>query len=422
MVAGRYLIFMRLTMSQRKAVTKATAIRYRSASKTVKATILSELCALTGWHRDHARKALRTALGPKPVARQRKPRSPVYGEEVLVPLRKVWAVLDAPTGKRLAPFLPEIVSALERAGELELEAAVRAKLVSMSAATIDRRLAPDRKKMQLKGRSGTKPGSLLKSQIPIRTWADWNEDKPGFVEIDLVGHEGGNPRGDFCQTLTVTDIASTWTETAAVKNKAQKWVFAALQTLIEAFPFPILGIDSDNGSEFINDQLLRFCEQNKITFTRSRPGNKNDGAHVEEKNWSVVRQAVGYHRYATPAELELLNEIYALLRLQINFFSPHQKLLSKRREGAKVIKKYDTARTPYQRVLADENVTKKIKTALTRQYRQLNPAQIRRDIITLSDRLLELVTAKHQPARLPVTPPTPRANSAESTKPRKRAS
>jgi hypothetical protein len=163
-------------MSQRRAVTKATAIRYRSASKKDKATILAELCALTGWHRDHARKALRRALGPKPVARQRKPRPPVYGEDVMAPLRKIWAVMDAPTGKRLAPFLGEMVAVLERAGELDLEPEVRAKLVAMSAATIDRRLATERKKMQLKGRSGTKPGSLLKSQIPIRTWADCVDD------------------------------------------------------------------------------------------------------------------------------------------------------------------------------------------------------------------------------------------------------
>lgn len=412
-------------MSQRKAVTKATAIRYRSASKKDKAVILAELCELTGWHRDHARKALRQALGPKRVARKRKPRPPVYGEEVLVPLRKVWAVLDAPTGKRLAPFLPEIVAVLERAGELDLDPEVRSKLVSMSAATVDRRLAPERKRMQLKGRSGTKPGSLLKSQIPIRTWADWDENKPGFVEIDLVGHEGGNPGGEFCHTLNVIDIATTWTEPRAVRNKAQKWVFAALQEIIAAFPFPILGIDSDNGSEFINDQLLRFCQAGKITFTRSRPGNKNDGCHVEEKNWSVVRQAVGYHRYDTDAELALLNEIYALLRLQINFFSPHQKLISKRREGAKVIKKYDTARTPYQRVMADERIPKKIKAALTRQYRTLNPAQIRREIIALNDQVLKLVQTK-QPARLPVTPPNQppakRAKTSESTKPRSRAS
>lgn len=409
-------------MSQRKAVTNATAIRYRCASTPEKTAILTELCVLTGWHRDHARKTLRQALGLPPVATPRKPRTPVYGEDVLIPLRKIWAVLDAPTGKRLAPFLEEIVTVLHRAGELDLDPVVRAKLVSMSAATIDRRLAPERKRMQLKGRSHTKPGSLLKSQIPIRTWADWNEATPGFVEIDLVAHEGGNSAGQFCQTLTMTDIATNWTEPAAVRNKHQKWVLPALHATVARFPFPIRGLDSDNGSEFINEQLLDYCTRHEITFTRSRPGHKNDGAHVEQKNWSVVRQAVGYYRYDTPAELVLLNEIYALLRIQINFFSPQQKLVSKQRVGAKVIKKYDTARTPYQRVLADPTVSKKIKAGLTRQYRTFNPAQIRRDIIALNDRMLVLVTAK-QPARIPVTPPdTKRAKLGESTKPRRRAS
>ncbi|MGH3503152.1 MAG: integrase catalytic domain-containing protein [Nocardioidaceae bacterium] len=320
-------------------------------------------------------KALRQALRPRPARRRpRRPRPPVYGEEVIAALRKVWAVLDAPAGKRLAPFLPEIVGRLRACGELLIDDDTAARLCGMSAATIDRRLAPDRKKLQLKGRSGTKPGSLLKSQIPVRTWADWDDTRPGFVEIDLVGHEGGNPSGDFCQTLTVTDIATGWTETKAVKNKAQKWVHAALDEIIAAFPFPILGIDSDNGAEFINAHLLRYCQHNTITFTRSRPGRKNDGAHVEQKNWSVVRQAVGYHRYDTPAELEILNDIYALLRLQINFFSPQQKLIAKTRVGAKVTKRYDTAKTPYQRAMADHRVPKKIKTGLTRQYQTLNPA------------------------------------------------
>jgi hypothetical protein len=417
---------MGLTMSQRQAVTKAAATRYRSASKTDKAAILTELCAVTGWHRDHARKALRQALGPGPARPARQPRPAVYGEDVLEPLRKIWAVMDAPAGKRLAPFLPEITASLERAGELNLTAQVRAKLVGMSAATIDRRLAGDRKKMQLKGRSGTKPGSLLKSQIPIRTWAQWDDAEPGFVEIDLVGHEGGDPSGDFAQTLTVTDIATGWTETRAVRNKAQKWVFAALMEITAAFPFPIKGIDSDNGSEFINAHLLRYCTANKITFTRSRAGRKNDGAHVEQKNWSVVRQAVGYHRFDTPAEVEALNELYALLRLQINFFSPQQKLISKTRDGAKVIKRYDTAATPHQRALADDRIPSKIKKALGEQCRGLNPAQLRRDQLDLSDRLLDLVKAKHLSKRAPARPPTPppatRASTREATKTRSRAS
>ncbi|MGH3446244.1 MAG: DDE-type integrase/transposase/recombinase [Nocardioidaceae bacterium] len=399
-------------------------MRYRSASKGQKAVILDELCATTGWHRDHARKALRQALGPRPVKRRRKPRVPVYDAEVMVALRKVWAVMDAPAGKRIAPFLPEVVERLRTCGELDITDATAESLCEMSAATIDRRLAPERKKLELKGRSGTKPGTLLKSQIPIRTWADWNEQQPGFVEIDCVGHEGGDPSGDFCQTLTVTDIHTGWTELRAVKNKAQKWVFAALVEITgDLFPFKVKGIDSDNGSEFINHHLLRWCEENKLTFTRSRSGNKNDGAHVEEKNWSVVRKAVGYHRYDTAEELQLLNQLYDLQRLQTNFFSPSQKLISKTRHGAKVTKRYDTAQTPYQRVLADPKVTKKAKTALTRQYKKLNPAQLRRDVLDLQDQLLQLVRAKHQPTRLPVKPPAAtRAKSDEATKRTTRAS
>jgi len=208
-----------------------------------------------------------------------------------------------------------------------------------------------------------------------------------------------------------------------VRNKAQKWVFAALVDLRAGFPFPVRGIDSDNGSQFINAHLLRYCEQEKITFTRSRSGNKNDGCHVEQKNWSVVRRAVGYHRYDTEPELALLNEIYALLRLQTNFFSPQQQLIEKHRAGAKVTKRYATAKTPYQRVQADERITKKAKTALARQYNQLNPAQIRRDLTDLQGQLLTLVKAKHAPARLPVQPPpVTRASTDEATKTRSRAS
>lgn len=224
------------------------------------------------------------------------------------------------------------------------------------------------------------------------------------MEIDSVGHEGGDPSGDFCQTLTVTDIHTGWTETAAVPNKAQKSVFAALLDPSTRFPFPVKRIDSDNGSEFINNHLFRYCQAEKITFTRSRSGNKNDGAHVEEKNWSVVRKTVGYHRYDTAAELELLGRIYQLLRLQTNFFSPSQKLVSKTRHGATATKRYDTAQTPYQRVLNSKKVTKKTKTALTRQYQTLNPAQIRRELFHLQDQLLVLVRAKNRPTRLPVPP------------------
>ncbi len=206
-----------------------------------------------------------------------------YDEPVIAALRVCWATLDGPTGKRLAPALPQLVEALRRHEELDISDDTARLLMSMSAATIDRRLAPDRKLLELKGRSHTKPGSLLKSQIPLRTWADWDDHRPGFVEIDLVGHEGGDNNGDFASSLTVTDIATGWTEVRTVQNKAARHVFCALVEIQAALPFPLLGIDSDNGSEFINAHLLRWCTDQQITFTRSRPGNSNDGCHVEQK-------------------------------------------------------------------------------------------------------------------------------------------
>jgi hypothetical protein len=232
-------------MGQRQAVTKAIATRYRRASKADKGRILDELCATTGWHRSHARKALGQALRPK-VVRPRAARPPTYGPEVLVALRLCWAVLGGPTGKRLAPVLPDLVDRLRRFEELQVTEATAELLVAMSPATIDRRLAPARAAMVVRGRSHTKPGSLLKDAIKIRTWAQWDDAVPGFVEIDLVGHEGGQAVGEHAYTLTVTDIATGWTENRSVRNKARKWVIAALEEIALVMPFPLLGIDSDN--------------------------------------------------------------------------------------------------------------------------------------------------------------------------------
>ncbi len=305
---------MALTMKERRAVSKETARRYQRVKKKEKGEILDEFVLLTGYSRWYASWVLRNwgkrvlvnPNGSSPVVFQserncsvRRKKGRTYGKKVLAALKQVWRVCDCICGKRLAPYLPEIVSVLIRHGELTVDEATREKLLKVSAATVDRLLAEEKAGYRLKGRARTKPGTLLLSQIPIRTFSDWDKQKLGFVEIDLVSHDGGSTRGEYAQTLDVTDVCTGWTETQAVKNKAQVWVFAALKDIRKRLPFPLLGIDSDNGSEFINDELLRYCQQEGLTFTRSRPYRKNDSCFVEQKNYSVVRRAVGYHRYQT---------------------------------------------------------------------------------------------------------------------------
>jgi hypothetical protein len=225
-------------------------------------------------------------------------------------------------------------------------------------------------------------------------FSDWDEACPGFVEIDLVGHEGGIGRGDYAQTLDVTDVCSGWTELAAVRNKAQIWVFQALEKIRGRLPFALLGLDSDNGGEFINHHLYRYCEQERITFTRSRPLRKNDNCFVEQKNYSVVRRFVGYARYDTAAELEVLNQLYEVLRRYVNFFLPSQKLRQKIRHGSRVTKRYHPARTPYQRLLESPQLSKRQKADLRRRFRAQNPAQLHREILRLQEKLLALQRGK----------------------------
>jgi len=307
--------------------------------------------------------------------------------------------MDYICGKRLQPLLPELITVLERHNEFHCDRETRSKLLAISAATIDRLLKPERRKFELRGRSGTKPGTLLKKQIPIRTFADWDEQQPGFAEIDLVGHDGGSVAGDYCQTLDLTDIATTWTETKAVRNKAQAFVFEALKEIRAELPFPLLGIDSDNGSEFINQYLTTYCVREKLSFTRSRPYRKNDNCFVEQKNYSIVRRAVGYQRFDTDKQLGILNELYATLRLYTNFFQPTMKLIRKERVGSKVSKRYDRAQTPYQRVLAAPQVSQAAKQKLRRKYELLNPAALKRRLMRLQDRLLKS-TAVGKPPRV----------------------
>lgn len=308
-------------MSQRHAVMKAIATRYKRADKAGKGRVLDELCATTGWHRNHARKALGQALKPR-IVRPRKPRPPLYGAEVVGALRFCWAVLGAPTGKRLAPVLGELVPTLRRFGELDVSEEVAVALRGMSAATIDRRLAADRAKLEVRGHSHTKPGSLLKDSIPIRTWAQCNDAVPGFVEIDLVGHEGGNAIGDHAYTLTVTDIATGWTENRSVRNKAQKWVFAALLEIKAMFPFPIIGIDSDNGSEFINYTVAKLLGKLLIEQTKSRAHRSGDNGLVEAKNGAIIRKHIGFGHIGAP-HAEAVNAFHRdHLNPYVNFHRP----------------------------------------------------------------------------------------------------
>lgn len=396
---------MRLTMKERQAVTAVTVQRYRNGSKKVKRQILDEFCETTGYSRGYARFVLRNhgrqvwLRGKKVVvgdARQRQQRlkPKYYDEQVVQALIKLWQLLNYLCGKRLVAIMPELIAKLEQFGELRLSASTKEKLLHISAASIDRLLQPERRKQQLRRRSHTKPGTLLKHQIPIRTFAEWDEAQPGFAEIDLVAHDGGLALGDYCQTLDLTDVCTGWTETEAVPNKAQVWVFEAIQTIRGRLPFPLLGLDSDNGSEFVNKELLRYCQKERLTFTRARPYRKNDNCYVEQKNYSVVRQTVGYQRFDTAAELIVLKRLYATLRLYTNFFQPTMKLKSKERFGSRVKKSYHAPQTPYQRVLACAEVTAADKKKLQRQYRLLNPAALKRELDKQRKELFRLASKK----------------------------
>ena len=351
--------------------------RYARAGRAEKGQILDEFVAATGYHRKWAIGLLRH--GPPPARAGRGGRPRVYSAVVIGALRTVWEASGELCGKRLAPFLAEFVPALEAEGVLPLEPAVRERLLQMSAATMDRRLHPFRLD-QRRGLGTTKPGTLLKQQVPIQTYTPWDEQRPGFVEIDLVAHCGTSTAGHYLTTLTVTDVATGWTECAGVWGKGQAAVFGALEQIRERLPMPLLGIDSDNGSEFLNAHLVRWCEQEQLTFTRSRPYWKNDQAHVEQKNWSVVRRLLGYDRYETEAELALLQRVYQGLRLWTNHWQPVLKLIGKERDGAKVRKRYDTALTPYRRVLASASLSPPAQDRLEQEHAAWGPTAVWQEV------------------------------------------
>lgn len=367
-----------MSQCSKRELVDAIRPRYLKAPRNEKSKIIDEFIANTGCHRKHAIRLLRKGYPAR--KKKRSGRKKKYQGEVVQALTQIWEICGRICSKRLKPFLPEMVAVLERHKEIVLEAGVKELLLSMSCATIDRCLQKEHFEKK-HGISTTRPGTLLKNAIMVRTFTDWNEARPGFMEIDLVAHCGGSTEGQFCYTLTAVDIATGWTECLAVKNRTQEAVFDQIVQMRERLPFPLLGLDSDNGSEFINDMLYRYCMKEMITFTRSRPYRKNDQAHVEQKNWTVVRRTVGYDRYETPEQLSLLQSIYADLRYYVNFFQPVLKLVGRKQLAErKFTKVYDRAATPLQRALQSSEMPVQTKAALINAYLHCNPVALKNKI------------------------------------------
>lgn len=378
---------METTMSAatRKELLKHIKERYREAHYRDKSKILDEFCTLTSYGRKYAINLFNSTNDESNSNKvEKRLKNKKYDEALRQALLTIWNAANQICSKRLVPFIPELLGALERFGHVSLPEDVRVKLLTISSATVDRLLETERREGK-KGLCTTTAGSLLKKQIKIRTFADWNDVVPGFLEGDLVAHCGMKANGAYLNTLVVTDIASTWTEFFPILVKGEINVIAALKVAQKLLPFPFLGLDTDNGSEFINYALLEFCKSNSITFTRSRAYKKNDQAHVEEKNGSIIRRLIGYDRYEGIDAYNALSELYAVLRLYVNFFQPSLKLLSKKREGAKVTKQYDKAKTPYQRLMLSLHLTEIEKEKLKAQYDTLDPIDLLSKLVKLQD-------------------------------------
>jgi hypothetical protein len=378
---------MRLTMKERQKVTRKTAEQYRRAGRREKAKILDVFTQQTGYNRKYAVHILANVgktkfckIDGKTVAFTVTHKTPekrvykkYYDEPVAKMLAKIWAFFDFMYGKRPAPFMREnlgIISAHER---FPMDENIKLKLKKISPATVDRLLKKPRKALSLKGTCTTKPGKLLRNMIPIRTHFAWDERKPGFLEIDTVSHDGGNASGDHCYTLSMTDVGTGWTEPFALRNNAQKWVIESMTAALSLFPFPIKGVDSDNGGEFINRFMFQWCNDKNIMFTRGRPYKKNDNCFVEQKNDAVVRRLVGYARFEGNEAAAALKAVYDAYRPLLNLFYPCTKIIAKERDGARIHKTYELPKTPFRRVLESPDVDDAAKTALIARKSEVNP-------------------------------------------------
>lgn len=363
----------------RREYVEAIFLRYKRASRKEKKVILDEFCATSGYHRKHAIRLLRgfkRFTRPKP---KRRGRSPTYDRDALLkPLTEIWLAANLPCSKRLKVILPLWLPGYSQVYE-PLPLPTVTALRRLSPATIDRLLQPVRIHHRKHGRSTTKPGTLLRKQIPIQT-NQWDESRPGFLEADTVAHCGESLSGMFAYTLDFVDIATGWTEQRAVWGKGETAILEQIRDIEHSLPFSLLGFDCDNGAEFLNYHLFRhFTQRQKpVAFTRSRAYHKDDNAHIEQKNWTHVRQWLGYERLDNPAVVPLLNDLYCTeWRLFHNFFCPSVKLLSKERVGSKTIKRHDVPKTPYQRVKESPHIPAATKRALSRQLKELNPFLLR---------------------------------------------
>ncbi len=372
--------------NERLTVVKAFSKEYRRAAKKIKGQILKEVVAVTGYSRKHLAEILANPPKPKRISRVRA--SPYRA--VFPLLKKLWAIANFACGKRLTPLLPVYLFSMKKHEGWVISTEEEKKLLTVSPATVDRLLKHERRKINLKGRCRTKPGTLLKRQIPTRTFSDWNDAEPGYEEIDSVHHCGGNIAGDYIYSLDLTDVTLGWNECCAHLGKGEQRTIQALETIRKRLPFPLKGIDFDTGGEFVNWHLVRYCQKNRINYTRAREGKKNDQCFVEQQNFSVVRRFVGYVRLDTPEQLKDLNRLYVLLSDYQNFFQTVARLKEKVRHGTRLTRRYDPAATAYQRVLAHPSIDPEIKRKLEQRFLKLNPKRLILEINRLGRKLSKI--------------------------------
>ena len=390
----------RVSMATRDEILTVLVERYAAAARGDRGRILDEMVAITGHHRKHAARMLRggtpkTRTGPRPGRR-------TYDDAVRQALVLAWEAADRICGKRLKALLPVLLDAMDRHGHLAIDTPIRQSLLTMSAATIDRALAETRIAAG-RGRRRSGPSSAVKRAVAIRTFADWDDPAPGFVEADLVVHSGPTAKGSFLQTLVLTDIATGWTECAPLLVREQVLLTRVLDEIRKAMPFPLLGFDTDNDSVFMNETVRAYCDEAGVEFTRCRPYRKNDQAWVEQKNGAVVRRVVGYRRYEGLEAASVLARLYKSLRLYVNHFQPSFKLAGKEREGSRVRKRYHKPETPYARLVADARTADDLRRSLAAAHAQLDPVALLRDIRALQG---ELVILADRPAPDNSAPPT----------------